>query len=182
MPTTSAPAVRASVRNSLSESSTLHKLSLSSCSTATRKACSGLPREVVSLRRGCFTVSSFPAFLNVFYCHIDIILTLEYENASPNQFMVLPHLGGWLPRTPTRGPTPLHTTPVPTAFHGHPQASHGHPQGAPHLTTPPLSLRPLIGGRSQVHKNLYHQLKCGIVGNSLIKKLLTFAKRLLCTA
>jgi hypothetical protein len=155
VPTTSAPAVRASVLNSLSESSTLHKLSLSPCSTATRKACSGLPREVVSLRRGCFTVGSFPAFLNVFYCRIDVILTLEYENASPNQFMVLPHLGG---------------------------GCHGHPQGAPHLTTPPLSLRPLIGGRSPVHKNLYHQLRCGIVGNSLIKKLLTFAKRLLCTA
>src|SRR5579872_4333320 len=118
VPTTSAPAVRASVPNSLSESSTLHKLSLLSCSTATRKARSGLPREVVSLRRGCFTVSSFPAFLNAFYCRIDVILTLEYENASPKQFT----------------------------------DTHRHPQGAPHHTTPPLSLRlrATIGGRSPV--------------------------------
>src|SRR5438270_11627152 len=55
VPTTSAPAVRANVPSSLSESSTLHKLSLSSCSTATRKACSCLPREPLSKRR-CFGV------------------------------------------------------------------------------------------------------------------------------
>src|SRR5258708_24645939 len=72
-PTSSAPAVRASVPNSLSESSTLHKLSLSSCSTATRKECSCPPGVDVSMRLPCFDVITL--HLNAFYCPIDFICT-----------------------------------------------------------------------------------------------------------
>src|SRR5260370_36971002 len=85
VPTTSAPAVRASVPNSPNESSTLHQLSLSSCSTATRKACSILPREDVSIRRPCFAV--MPLHLNMFYCFVAFIVALDCDNART-----------WLPR------------------------------------------------------------------------------------
>src|SRR5258707_14940837 len=93
VPTTSAPAVRASVPNSPNESSTLHQLSLSSCSTATRKACSILPREDVSIRRPCFAV--MPLHLNMFYCFVAFIVALDCENASTWHPRGMPlHLGG----------------------------------------------------------------------------------------